>query len=116
MPLIYPSPENYSSVLQDEVQGYHWSKTQSTIHPWVAYYKQDGELKCLSTAIISNRLKHDTQSVHLFKKKMIEYLLDLGIVVNHIFYFSDGAASRGLYYFQKWGFFIKAHIRGLSFL
>ena len=27
--------ENYSFVLQDEVQGYHWTISQATIHPFV---------------------------------------------------------------------------------
>ena len=29
--------ENYSFVLQDEVQGYHWTNSQTTIHPFGVY-------------------------------------------------------------------------------
>ena len=64
------------------------------IHPWVAYYMHDGQLKCISAAVFSDRLRHDTQGVHAFKKEMIDHLLDMAIPVNHIFFFSDGAASQ----------------------
>jgi len=31
--------ENYSYVIQDEVQGYHWNKEQCTIHPIAMYVR-----------------------------------------------------------------------------
>ena len=31
--------ENYSFVLQDEVQGYHLTNSQVTIHPFVVYHR-----------------------------------------------------------------------------
>jgi hypothetical protein len=31
--------ENSSFVLQDEAQGFHWNNAQSTIHPFVIYFK-----------------------------------------------------------------------------
>ena len=31
--------ENYSFVLQDAAQGFHWNNSQATIHPFVAYYR-----------------------------------------------------------------------------
>ena len=31
--------ENYSFVLQDEIQGYHWTNSQATIHPFVIYHR-----------------------------------------------------------------------------
>ena len=30
--------ENYSFILQDAAQGFHWNNSQATIHPFVAYY------------------------------------------------------------------------------
>jgi hypothetical protein len=30
--------QNYSFIIQDEVQGLHWNNTQATLHPFVAYY------------------------------------------------------------------------------
>ena len=51
--------ENYTFVVQDEVQGYHWTNTQATIHPFVAYYKDGDKLEHTSLVIISECLKHD---------------------------------------------------------
>jgi hypothetical protein len=31
--------ENYSFIVQDAAQGYHWDNTQATLHPFVAYFK-----------------------------------------------------------------------------
>ena len=31
--------ENFTFVIQDEIQSYHWSKQQATLHPIVIYYK-----------------------------------------------------------------------------
>ena len=38
--------ENYSFVLQDATQSFHWNNSQATIHPFVAYYMKFGELHC----------------------------------------------------------------------
>ena len=32
--------ENYSFVLQDAAQGYHWNNSQATVHSFVAYYRR----------------------------------------------------------------------------
>jgi hypothetical protein len=32
--------ENYSFILQDEAQGFHWNNAQATIHPFVIYFKK----------------------------------------------------------------------------
>ena len=36
--------ENYSFVVQDEVQGFHWNNVQATLHPIVIYYRENGKL------------------------------------------------------------------------
>ena len=72
----------------------HWGKTQTSIHPWCAYYKEGGELKCISAACFSDSLIHNTAAVFAFKTKIIQYLKDQGIPIRHISYFSDGAASQ----------------------
>ena len=40
--------ENYSFVLQDEAQGFHWNNSQATLHPFVVYYTELGKLHQLS--------------------------------------------------------------------
>ena len=87
--------ENYSFVLQDAAQGFHWNNSQATIHPFVAYYMDSDELRHLSYVIISDCLHHDTVAVHLFLKSLIEYLKErFGSLPHKIFYFSDGAAAQ----------------------
>ena len=36
--------ENFKYVVQDEVQGFHWTNLQCTLHPVVVYYKFNGEI------------------------------------------------------------------------
>ena len=61
--------ENYSFVLQDAAQGFHWNNSQATIHPFVAYYMKSGELHHPSKLchIISDCLHHDTVAVLVSK-------------------------------------------------
>ena len=60
--------ENYSFVLQDEAQGFHWNNSQATLHPFVVYYTESGELHQLSYVIISDCLQHDTVAVLCISK------------------------------------------------
>ena len=57
--------ENYSFILQDVVQGFHWNNSQATLHPFVVYFREDGEMKHLSYV---DCLVHNTAAVHLFQK------------------------------------------------
>ena len=66
--------ENYSFVLQDAAQGYHWNNSQATIHPFVVYYRHSGEERHLSFVVISESLHHDTIAVFLFQKTLLSFL------------------------------------------
>ena len=59
------SSENYSFILQDAAQGFHWNNSQATLHPFIAYFVDSGEV-CY--VIISDCLHHDTIAVSLFQK------------------------------------------------
>lgn len=86
--------ENYSFVLQDEVQSHHWNNDQATIHPFVIYYRdQKGSLANLSFVVISEVLNHDTIAVHVFISKLIAFLKQQ-MPVKIIKFMSDGAASQ----------------------
>ena len=37
--VIADSSENYSFVVQGEVQSFHWNNLQATVHPFLCYYK-----------------------------------------------------------------------------
>ena len=87
--------ENYSFVLQDSAQSFHWNNSQATIHPFVAYYVESGELHHVSYVVISDCLTHDTVAVHLFQNYLIAFLKEkFGSLPLKIFYFSDGASSQ----------------------
>lgn len=87
--------ENYSFVLQNEAQGYHWNNKQATIHPFTVYYRDiNEEVKHYSYIIISECLKHDSVAVHLFIEKFILFIKTKFSVISKIFYVSDGAASQ----------------------
>ena len=89
--------ENYSFVLQDAAQGFHWNNSQATLHPFVAYFLDSGEVRHLSYVIISDCLHHDTVAVYLFQKWFIAFLKDHlpeRLQPKKMIYFSDGAASQ----------------------
>ncbi len=119
--------ENYGFVMQNAVQGFHWTNTQATLHPWVVYYKDSGELKHVSVVIISDCLAHDAAAVKLYQKKLIQFLKLQNIPMQKITYMSDGAASQykncknfiNLCHHQKdygiegeWHFFATSHGKG----
>ena len=62
--------ENYSFVVQDEIQSFHQNNGSATIHPFVCYYKDKGELSHLCFIIISESTQHDVIAVHLFQNKL----------------------------------------------
>ena len=56
--------ENFSFVVQDEVQSFHWNNMMCTIHAVVIYYKNGNTLSHLSYAIISEDNTHDVDFVY----------------------------------------------------
>ncbi len=91
--------ENYSFILQDAAQGFHWNTAQATLHPFVCYYRINEELKHTSFVVISDCLTHDTVAVHLFQKCLVFFLCSFLLdhhqeQLRQIIYFSDGAASQ----------------------
>lgn len=95
--------ENYSFFVQDAIQSHHWSNDQATLHPYVIYFKVNGEMKHENFVVISEKVSHDASSVHLFNTKLIEFLkTKFGAdKIKKIKYFSDGAASQ---YKNKYNF------------
>ena len=62
--------ENYSFVIQDAIQGWHWDASQATVHPFVAYFREGGEVVHQSFCYISDGLKHNAAMVHCFCKTL----------------------------------------------
>lgn len=86
--------ENYSFLIQDAVQGFHWNNSQATLHPFVIYFMEENKIKCKSICIISDNLQHNTNSVHCFIHEVLKHLKNLIPYFNHCIYFSDGASSQ----------------------
>lgn len=75
-------------------KGFHWSNLQCTIHPFVIYFNENNQLKHISFVIIAESLKHNYAAVHLFQKKLIEFMWKRFSTINKIYFFSDGAGSQ----------------------
>lgn len=88
--------ENFSFVIQDEVQGYHWNQKQCTIHPFVIYYRRnsDSDVKCQSLVIIAESEKHNIYSVYQFQVELFKYLKEKIPNVTKLHFFSDGAGGQ----------------------
>ena len=92
--LILDFAENYSFVVQDAVQSFHWENSQATLHPFVAYFKADGKVQHVSMCVVSDCLQHDTIAVNTFQKHALEKLKEIQPGLKKVYYFSDGAASQ----------------------
>lgn len=84
--------ENYAFVVQNAAQSFHWNNNQCSIFTAVIYYKEQGELKHCSVAILSDSLKHDTVAVYECQKIIIKYLKK-HFKPSKLIYFTDGAAQ-----------------------
>lgn len=88
--------ENYSFILHDKVQGFHWNKSQTTIHPFVIYFKnlKTSSIDHISFVVISDCIQHETISGHLLQHHLIKFLSKtMGTLPKYKYYFSDGAAA-----------------------
>ena len=118
--------ENYSFVIQDEVQGNYWSKKSCTLHPVVIYYIDNStqKLEHQSFCFLSEDLKHDVAAVHIFQRHIVKYITDKFIFIKNVVYISDGCAGQykncsNLYHLcqhkklyglnAKWIFFATSH-------
>ena len=89
--------ENFSFVVQDEIQGYHWNNQQCTLHPIVVYFHNtnESELQSRSICFISDDLKHDVNFVYTIMKNTIKYIHDnIAGKLLKVHYFSDGCAGQ----------------------
>jgi hypothetical protein len=85
--------ENYSFVIQEEVQSYHWTNAQATIHPLCIYNRDAGKLMMKTYCIISDYLNHDATSVNVFLSEVITDLKRHVSELRKIYYLSDGGPA-----------------------
>ncbi|GBN70056.1 hypothetical protein AVEN_138700-1 [Araneus ventricosus] len=87
--------ENYSFIVQDAIQGFHWENSQATIHPLVVYGKNnENQLLTVSMCIISDHTIHDTATVFSFQTAVIPSIKEKFPLVKKIIYFSDGSSAQ----------------------
>ena len=86
--------ENFSFVVQDEAQSFHWDNGMVTLHHFVYYYKDEGQICHENFVLISDCNTHDTVAVYLFQCRLINHLQEKFQFVSNIVYFSDGCAGQ----------------------
>lgn len=86
--------ENYTFTIQDEIQSYHWTKEQATIHPFGVYYRTDTNIEFTNCIIISDIKKHNSTTVNIFINNFVEFISQNIRKPKKIIYFSDGSAAQ----------------------
>ena len=99
--LVMDFAENYSFIVQDAAQGFHWENSQCTVHPLVFYYRQNNEILHQSYCFLSDSTKHSTATVFSFLKVLLPSLKNSFPRLLKIHYFSDGCAGQ---YKNKYNF------------
>ena len=86
--------ENYFFLVQDQIQGYHWNKSQCSLHPVVAYIRSSDNRVESSLCILSEDLNHDVTFVYKVIKETVVFIKkELNPSVKTIHYFSDGCVA-----------------------
>ena len=87
--------ENYSFDIQNEVQGFHWTNKQATVHPVVCYFRGlTGTIEHQSLCFLSEVLDHDVPMVYHIQKQTILYLETKIHSLSNIEYFTDGCTAQ----------------------
>lgn len=89
--IICDFSENFSFVVQDAVQGFHWANAQCTIHPFAIYFKdKSNQIQFTSYVAIAESGKHNHVAVRLFITHCLKFVIDKIPKLNKIFFFSYG--------------------------
>ncbi|XP_060564531.1 uncharacterized protein LOC132723774 [Ruditapes philippinarum] len=119
--------ENYSCRSLNEIQTAYWNQTMVTIHPAVAYFRENGELKHKSYVLISDEMAHCSSTVCTFLDHIIPELKILNPRLSFIHYWTDSPSSqyRNRYIFHtlarhktiynmgaRWNYFEVGHGKG----
>ncbi|KAF4531816.1 hypothetical protein B566_EDAN014870 [Ephemera danica] len=91
---IASQQNNFSFIVQNAPQAFHWSNSSATIHVSVVYYVEDGELKHFSHVVVSDCHKHVTTAVHIYLRKLKIHIREkIRPPLLKIIFFSDGSAA-----------------------
>ncbi|KAF2879040.1 hypothetical protein ILUMI_27134 [Ignelater luminosus] len=83
--------ENYSFVVQDAAQSFHWNNDQATLLTSVYYYRQGQDIKHGSIVMISDDLKHDTATFFTFQNILHRHLQENNIIAKKYIFITDEA-------------------------
>lgn len=88
--------ENYSFIVQDAAQGFHWENSQCTLHPFVVYWRDSpsNTTKHTSFCFLSPDTRHNTIMVYTFIQKLISYINITHPNITKLHYFTDGCAGQ----------------------
>ena len=92
--LLVDFAENYSFVVHDEVQSFHWNNMQCSLHPVVIYYRKDAALHHLSYTVISDDTTHDVNFVYKVIQVIISDIKQRLNNLNFVYFFKDGCAGQ----------------------
>lgn len=87
--LHFDFSENWTVILPNEVQSYHWHKTQVSLFTCVVTTRKSVQ----SFAVVSDHMQHDTAHACYALHKVHECLEESAPVYSYVVYVSDGAAS-----------------------
>ena len=122
--------ENCTLRHQDEIMTAHWSSDSATLFTAIVYYRPavGEDVEHISYGVISDELTHDKKAVYSINKAILAAVsLKLPWEIEHVHYWSDGAASQfknrfnfcNLMYHEldfkctaDWSFFATAHGKG----
>ena len=92
--LIPDFAENYSFVVQDCAQSYHWNNAPATIHPSVLYYLNPETKEISSPSFLIFKF-HNTITVYAFLKTLINaHIKTRYAFLKSIHYFSVGSPAQ----------------------
>jgi hypothetical protein len=87
--------ENYDFTVQDEVQGYHWTNNQMTIHPFYCQWSRNGvDLVHKTFAVISDCLEHNADTVEVFRSRFMEHIKADIPDLKKVYFCSDGTGAQ----------------------
>ena len=69
--------DNFSFTVQDAAQSFRWDAPQCTVHPFVCYWRQDGEQRHQSCCVIPDSTKHNAAAVLAFLRCPVPAIKEL---------------------------------------
>lgn len=88
--------QNFTFLIQDAVQSYHWSPPQGTIHPNALRYcqKDDNVVSEITYVTISDCLEHNATTFYCFHREVMTEMKKLVDGLDEVYLVSDGSAAQ----------------------